>query len=175
MAVGAIVMFIIAVLIQGRIEPFDQPLLGPGYTMVANQGVYGIVIDERFGPRFFSERRRESIDGYWTPEADDIAMVEDLIRSKRPGDGQQARERGAERPPGDRERIARIEALVSRQYIGFSANGVNYIKVIGFCGGGLPNFPLRRLIVADGGPCYWTALIDADSRTIASYAENGEA
>jgi len=64
---------------------------------------------------------------------------------------------------------------VTRQYVGFIADGTRFVDVIGFCGGGIPNDPLARLVVEDGGPCYWSALIDADACTIESYAENGQA
>lgn len=168
----AIAMLVIGALVQAKVEPFEE-VLGRGYTYVANDGVYGIIIDERYAPRLFSDSRRETIDGYWTPAADDIAAVEEMLKSVRKGDFVYARERALEK-----DRLvgrARVDELVSRQYVGFIAGGARFIDVIGFCSGGIPSDPLHRLIIADGGPCYWTALIDADSSTIESYVENGEA
>lgn len=168
----AIVMFIVGGLAQGRVEPFDE-LLGRGYTYAANNGVYGIVVDARYAPRLFSDNRRETIEGYWTPAPDDIAVVENLLRSVRTGELANARERIRE--SSDRTGRARIDELVTRQYVGFIADGIRFIDVIGFCSGGIPNHPLARLVVEDGGPCYWNSLIDVDSGAIERYVENGHA
>lgn len=69
----------------------------------------------------------------------------------------------------------RVDELVSRQYVGYVIEGVKLIEVIGFCGGGIPANPLQELIVADGGSCYWGAVINMDTEDVESYWENGQA
>lgn len=168
----AIGMFIVGALVQGRVEPFEGTP-GHGYTYAAKDGVYGIIVDARYAPRLFSDNQRKAIEGYWTPTIDDIAIVEELLKSVRKGDSVYARERVGE---GDHlAGRARVDELVSRQYVGFMADGMRFVDVIGFCSGGIPSDPLARVVVADGGACYWNALIDADSGTIESYVENGQA
>ena len=168
----AIVVFVVGALVQGRVEPFDE-VLGRGYAYAANDGVYGIVIDARYAPRFFSDKQRKTIEGYWTPTMDDIALVENLLRKVRMDDVTRTRERARE--SGQLAGRARVDELVTRQYVGFEADGTRFVEVIGFCSGGLPSDPLARLVVNDGGACYWNALIDADSGAIERYVENGQA
>jgi len=168
----AITLFILGALVQGRVEPFDE-VLGRGYTYVASGGAYGIVIDERYAPRFFSEISRERNDGYWTPTSKDVAIVEDLLKGVREGDSEHAFERTLEREDESGRRL--VDELVSRQYVGYSTDGVKLIKVIGFCSGGIPASPLQELIVADGGACFWRAVINMDTEEVKSYSENGQA
>ena len=172
MHVLAIVIFIVGVLVQGRVEPFEE-LPGRGFTYAVNDGAYGIIIDARYAPRFFSDSQRETIEGYWTPTVEDIARVEKLLRPVRADDVTRTRERAREN--AHLAGRARVDALVSRQYAGFVADGTRFVEVIGFCNGGLPNDPLARMVVSDGGACYWNALIDADSWAIERYVENGHA
>ncbi len=107
----AIVVFIVGALVQGRVEPFDE-ILGRGYTHVANDGVYGIIVDGRYAPRFFSDKRRETIEAYWTPAVDDIAIVEELLKSVRERDSVNVRERVRE--SNHLAGRARVDALVTR-------------------------------------------------------------
>jgi hypothetical protein len=45
------------------LEPFAE-VLGRGYTYVATNGVYGIIIDEAFAPRLVYESNRDEVEGY---------------------------------------------------------------------------------------------------------------
>ena len=168
----AIVTLIVGVLAQGKLEPFEE-ILGRGYTYAANDGVYGIIIDARYAPRLFSNSQRETIDGYWTPTIDDIALVEKLLRPVRMDDFMRTHERARE--SGHLAGRSRVDELVSRQYVGFVAEDTRFVEVIGFCHGGIPDDPLARLLVSDGGACYWNALINAESWAIENYVENGHA
>lgn len=168
----AIAVFVVGALVQGRVEPFEE-ILGRGFTYAGNDGVYGIIIDARYAPRLFNENQRETIESYWTPTFDDIARVEKLLRSVRQDDVTHARERASENAHLAGQAL--VDELVSRQYVGFVEAGTTFVEVIGFCNGGLPNDPLARMVVSDGGACYWNALIDADSWAIERYVENGHA
>ncbi|MEJ7900748.1 MAG: hypothetical protein WKF63_02830 [Thermomicrobiales bacterium] len=164
MSLVAIAMFIMLALSQGHIAPFER-VLGPGYTLVAANGAYGIIIDERFAPRFLppNEGRRVKT---WTPTRQDVATAEMLLRPLRPAD-----EGGANQPA-----LKGIpEDLVSRTWFGAVVDGQRLLFVDGYCSGGIPARPLYPLRVEDGGACYWNATIDAETWEVIQYVENGEA
>ncbi len=74
-----------------HVPPFDT-VFGPGYTMVATQGTYGIIIDERFANRFVNAPEGASFE-MWTPSRDDISTAEELLRPYRPDDALDRRTR----------------------------------------------------------------------------------
>lgn len=164
MSVIAIALFVMLALSQGHIEPFER-VLGPGYTLVAADGAYGIVIDGRFAPRFLPPTDDQRVET-WTPTEQDIAAAEVLLRPLRP-EGSRGVE---ERAPGETP-----EDLVSRTWFGAIVDGQRRLFVDGYCSGGLPTRPLYPLRVEDGGACYWSATIDAETWEIVEYTENGEA
>jgi len=143
----------------------DVRIRGYGYTMVAIQGTYGIVIDERFAGRFLGKHEGESFET-WTPSHDDVVAAEELLRVVRPGDAVDAERR---------DRASSPEDLVSRTWYGAIVDGRRLLFVNGYCAGGLPARPLVPEVVADGGACFWNATIDAEQWEIVTYTENGEA
>jgi len=159
----AIAIFVMLALSQGHIAPFDRAL-GPGYALVAIGGVYGIVIDARFVPRFLPPQDGEREP--WTPDRDDIARAETLLAPLRPDDRRDVQPRAAGMTPED---------MVSRTWYAATIDGRRLLFVDGYCSGGIPGHPLEPVLIADGGSCYWRATIDADSWELISYAENGEA
>lgn len=161
----AIAVFIVLVLSQGHMPPFDR-VLGPGYTLVATHGLYGIIIDDRFAPRFLEPQDAGAVVAYWTPATGDIAQAETLLEPLRPGDG-------IERDL--RTSISSPEDLVSRTWYGATIDGQRLLFVDGYCSGGIPGHPLVPFRVEDGGACYWHATIDAETWEVLSYIENGEA
>jgi hypothetical protein len=175
MAVWAFLVLVVSTLVTARVEPFDETL-GRGYDYVVTDGVYGIIVDEAFAPRFINERAREEVEGYWTPTRDDVTRAEDLVRRERGSDRRDDRERARE-AYADRlavgGRVA-VDSAVSRQYFGVIEDGTRLLHINAALSG-LPEDPLTLLVVADGGPGYWYATIDADSWTIDSYVENGYA
>lgn len=175
MAVFALLVFVVSMLVMAHVEPFDESI-GRGYDYVVMDGVYGIIIDEAFAPRFVNERDREGVDGYWTPSAADVARAEDLVRTERGTDREDDRERAREHH-ADRLAIGGQDAIddaVSRQYHGGIENGTRLLHINATLSG-LPADPLAPVVVLDGGPGYWYATIDADSWTVESYVENGQA
>lgn len=171
MAVLAVTVLIIGALSSARIEPFEEAL-GRGYSYVVTDGVYGIIIDDAYVPRQVNANR-DDIDGFWTPTAEDIARAEELLLEVRGSDREDTLSRRRE-DPGLTAREA-VDALVTRKYFGVVSEGRNLLMIEGFCSGGTPANPLMRTRVEDGGPCYWSATIDADAWTIESYFENGYA
>lgn len=175
MAVLAIIVLIIAGMTSARVEPFDETI-GREYDYVVSDGVYGIIIDEAFAPRLMSERSRNRVDGYWTPSREDVARAEEVARRERgtdrEADREQARERHADRlAVGGKDAV---DDAVSRQYHGVIENGTRLLHINAHLSG-LPENPLSRVIVFDGGPEYWNATINADTWTVESYVENGQA
>lgn len=164
MSLVAIALFVMLALSQGHIEPFDR-VLGPGYTLVATDGAYGIVIDERFAARFLPPTDGQDVET-WTPAPRDIAAAEMLLRPLRPADSGSTDQRNIKDTPED---------LVSRTWFGATIDGQRLLFVDGYCSGGLPSRPLYPVLIADGGPCYWNATIDAETWEVVQYVENGEA
>lgn len=164
MPLVAIAAFIVMVMSQAHIAPFDR-VLGPGYTMVATQGTYGIIIDAHFAERFLYLPEGQSAQP-WTPSRDDVAAAEELLRPHRPGDALDGRARREFDSP---------EEAVSRTWYGAIVDGQRLLYVDGYCSGGLPSNPLQPVRVMDGGACYWHATIDAERWEIVSYVENGVA
>lgn len=163
MPIVAIAVFVALALSQGHIDPFDR-VLGPGYALVNAGGAWGIVVDERFAARFAPSTDAQSVET-WTPGAIDIAHAELLLRPYGPADS------GLDDPPGH---VAPGD-LVSRTWYGAVIDGRRLLFVDGYCSGGIPANPLTPMLIADGGPCYWSATIDADTWVVMSYVENGEA
>jgi len=147
-----------------HVPPFET-VFGPGYTTVATQGTYGIIIDERFATRFVNAREGVSFD-MWTPSRDDISTAEELLRPYRPDDALDRRTRSEFDSP---------EEAVSRTWFGSIVDGERLLFVNGYCAGGLPAQPLIPIVVSDGGACYWNATIDATAWVIITYRESGEA
>ncbi len=175
MAVLAIIVLIIGAMTSARAEPFDETI-GRGYNYVVTDGIYGIIIDEAFAPRFVSERHREEVDDYWTPTREDIVRAEELVRRERGTDREADRERAQEHH-ADRLAIGGKDAIddaVSRQYHGVIVNDTRLLHINAMLRG-LPSNPLAPVVVADGGPGYWTATVDAERWTVESYVENGQA
>lgn len=175
MAVFALVVLVVSMLVTARVEPFDETI-GRGYDYVVTDGIYGIIIDEAFAPRFVNENRRAEVDRYWTPTREDVARAEDLLRKERGTDRQADRERARDEY-ADRLAVggrAAIDDAVSRQYFGVIEDGTRLLHINATVRG-LPADPLALVVVADGGPGYWTATVDADRWTVESYVENGEA
>lgn len=175
MAVWAVIVLLVGAMISARVEPFDETF-GRGYDYVVTDGIYGIIIDEAFAPRFVNERDRDAIDGYWTPTPEDVARAEELVRGERGVDRQDDRERAQARhadllAAGGR---AAVDDAVSRQYHGVIRYGTRLLHINATLSD-LPSDPLSPVIVLDGGPGYWTATVDADRWTVVSYVENGEA
>ena len=156
----AIAIFLATVLVGGHVPPFDQ-ITSPGYTLVATHGTYGIIIDERFAVRFLGEPGET-----WTPTREEIVSAEALLRQLRPDDAI---------TPEQRQEAAVPEDLVSRTWYGGYQEGVRMLYVNGYCDGGMPDNPLMPVFVADGGPCFWYAIINAETWEIAWYIENGNA
>lgn len=176
MAVFALVVLVVSMLVTARVEPFDETL-GRGYTYAVTDGIYGIIIDEAFAPRFVNENRRDEVDGYWTPTREDVVRAEDLLRRERGTDRQADRERAQDEYA---ERLAiggrdAIDDAVSRQYYGVIEDGTRLLHVNAAISGGISADPLSLVVVLDGGPGYWTATVDADRWTVESYVENGQA
>lgn len=164
MPLVAIAIFIALALSQGHVAPFDRAL-GPGYTLVATDDAYGIVIDARFAPRFLGPADRKDAAG-WTPTRSDIVAAEQLLRPRRPA--------GFDAVGGNQLKHT-PESLVSRTWYGAVIDGQRLLFVDGYCSGGMPSQPLTPTLVLDGGSCYWYATIDADTWDVLSYSENGEA
>ncbi len=99
MSLVAIALFVMLALSQGHIEPFDR-VLGPGYTLVATDGAYGIVIDERFAARFLPPTDGQRVET-WTPAPRDIAAAEMLLLPLRPADTGSADQRNIKDTPED--------------------------------------------------------------------------
>ena len=127
-------------------------------------GAWSVVIDERIATRFLPQTDVRKADT-WTPEASDIAHAELLLRPYGPARS------GLDDSPG---RVA-PEDLVSRTWYGAVIDGQRLLMVDGYCSGGLPTRPLYPYRVDDGGPCYWSATIDAEAWEVFSYSENGKA
>lgn len=171
----SLLMVVVTVLSMARVEPFGG-VIGGGYDYVVTDGIYGIVIDEAFAPRFVSERRRDEVEGYWTPTREEVARAEQLVRSERGTDRQAYRDLAQERY-ADRLAVGGRDAIddaVSRQYHGVIENGTRLLYINANLRG-LPADPLAPMIVLDGGPGFWMATINADSWTVESYSENGNA
>ena len=164
MSLVAIALFVMLALSQGHIEPFDR-VLGPGYTLVATDGAYGIVIDERFAARFLPPTDGQRVET-WTPAPRDIAAAEMLLRPLRPADTGSSDQRNIKDSPED---------LVSTTWFGATIDGRRLLFVDGYCSGGLPSWPLYPVLIADGGPSYWNATIDGETWELVQYIENGEA
>ncbi len=164
MPLVAIAMFIMLALSQGHFAPFER-VLGPGYALVATGGAYGIIIDERFAPRFLPPTEGQHVET-WTPARQDVAVAEMLVRPFRPADAGSADQRSLKQTP---------ENLVSRTWFGAVVDGQRRLFVDGYCSGGIPARPLYPLRVEDGGACYWNATIDAERWEVLQYVENGEA
>jgi hypothetical protein len=163
-ALIAIATFIVLVLGQAQVDPFDG-LLGPGYSMVATHGAYGIIIDARYAARFIESSEDEATET-WTPTREDIVAAEELLQPYRSSDAVDAERRQQADSPDD---------LVSRTWYGGIVDGERILYVDGYCTGGLPEQPLLPMFVADGGACFWNATINADTWEIVGYSENGEA
>lgn len=164
MPLVAIALFIMLAMSQAHIEPFDR-VLGPGYTLVATDGAYGIVIDDRFAARFLPPTDGQQVET-WTPTRQDIAAAEVLLRPLRPVGTSNDDQQNMKDTPDE---------LVSRTWFGATIDGQRLLFVDGYCSGGIPSRPLDPLRVEDGGPCYWNATIDAESWEVVTYTENGEA
>lgn len=179
MAVFALLVFVGSMLATAHVDPFDETI-GHGYDYVVTDGIYGIIIDEAFVPRFINATDRDDgphpLNGYWTPSAADVARAEDLLRSERGTDREADRKRAQERH-ADRLAVggqAAVDDAVNRQYYGVVENGTRMLHV-NAAFSGLPEDPLSPMIILDGGPGYWRATVDAERWTVESYVENGEA
>lgn len=164
MPLVAIAMVVVIAMCQSNVLPYDD-IPGFGYTMIATQGTYGIIIDARFAEPFVYTHEGQTLET-WTPTREDVSAAESLLRPHRPGDTLDAGARQDYGSPGE---------AVSRTWYGAIVEGERLLYVNGYCSGGLPANPLTPVIVADGGPCYWNATIDTDAWEIVSYVENGEA
>jgi hypothetical protein len=164
MLLVAISMIVVTFMSLFHVAPFENAF-GPGYTMVATHGTYGIIIHEQYAGRFLGGDAGTTLQT-WTPSRDDVAHAEELLRNARPDDAIDAGKRAEADSPED---------LVSRTWYGAIVDGERLMYVNGYCSGGLPESPLVPVWVLDGGSCYWNAIINADTWKIVSYGENGEA
>ena len=121
-------------------------------------------------PKVRAHEAREAIDGYWTPSASDVEMLErqlpEFLRTQYSAYGV--------------EKVSTITAYLPkyrRQYVGILEDGSRQIFV-NFL---LPNDPLDKdwrrnfVVVTDGGFYYWRVYYNLDRQQFHHFSVNGDA
>jgi hypothetical protein len=106
------------------------------------------------------------IEGYWTPTAGDIRLLEENLASFL-----QANATSFRREPPVWERLENYK----RQYAGLVMNGKRVIYGNFFCSEPEPGWKEEWLFVMDGGDCFFQLQFDVANSTFSGLTVNGDA
>lgn len=142
---------------RGCSEPLAKPVSGDGYTgyrLTPSQW------DGYPGPTGLLEA-----DALFQATERDVAAVEAALPDALAGSSD--------------ARAAEVRARLGeygRQYVGIREGGRRLVYVNAYCDAGAASAPDRLpVVVADGGSCFWQALVDPERGELVSLAVNGDA
>jgi hypothetical protein len=142
------------------------PVATPGAAgqLVADARYAGVIVSAAEAPGFFRSFFGESAEGYWTPQAADVARLEAALPTF-------LREAAAARSPDLWQRLPEY----TRQYVGIVEDGRERVLVNAFCDDFSIDWRSTPVAVEDGGDCFFHVTYDVTVGTFAALMINGEA
>lgn len=105
-----------------------------------------------------------TVDGYWTASSADIAALEAALPFYLETQANYFR----------RDILADLPNY-ARQYIGFEADGIQYIYLNALCAADDLDWQSEFIMVADGGDCFFQVIYQLDTGEFSNLMVNGEA
>lgn len=128
-----------------------QPPDGREWEEVSVGEIQGVILPERAASSLlFGTYPDLEYDDYWTPTLTDVEAAEAAI----------AAEQG------------QLDHM--RQYAGFVENGERKVFVNGLCDAFGTDWTSERILVDDGGDCFFTAVFNVDQSELETFRFNGE-